>query len=226
MEQEERNVTIRNHWLHERSMLFEKYAFNMPTKPDRIDLQLEYTGYGWIDMHILVNGEEKVLINTSDVYEPYVDTREWLEQIVSHIFDFTPNGVNIYDKCYNYILYYEPILFQTDELLTPTPPELCGLFYIYDGYERKIVADAFCETKEFVRSFYQKILDFALSLRGNEEFVDDWCWDAYNAEWAAMWEKNDPEIGNIFVNKVSSNLIEKFISDENSTIRFRPIKIQ
>ena len=226
MEQEERNVTIRNHWLHERSMLFEKYAFNMPTKPDRIDLQLEYTGYGWIDMHILVNGEEKVLINTSDVYESYVDTREWLEQIVSHIFDFTPNGVNIYDECYNYILYYEPILFQTDELLTPTPPELCGLFYIYDGYERKIVADAFCETKEFVRSFYQKILDFALSLRGNEEFVDDWCWDAYNAECAAMWEKNDPEIGNIFVNKVSSNLIEKFISDENSTIRFRPIKIQ
>ena len=226
MEQSERKGSIRNLWLHERSMLFEKYSINMPTKPDRFDLQLEYTGYGWIDIHILVNGEEKVLINTSDVYEPYVDIREWLERIVSHIFDFTPNGVNIYDECYNYILYYEPILFQTDELLTPTPPELGGLFYIYDGYERKIVADAFCETKEFVRSFYQKILDFALSLRGNEEFIDDWCWNAYNKECAEMWENKDPEIKNIFVNKVSSGLIEQFISDENSTIQFRPIKIK
>ena len=90
MEQTQRDITIRNHWLHERSMLFEKYAVHMPTKTDSFDLQLEYTGYGWIDMHILVNGEEKVLINTSDVYEPYVDIREWLEQIVSHIFIVLP----------------------------------------------------------------------------------------------------------------------------------------
>jgi hypothetical protein len=27
---------------------------------------------------IHVNGEETILINTSDVYEPYVDIREWL----------------------------------------------------------------------------------------------------------------------------------------------------
>ena len=224
MEQAERKGSIRNLWLHERSMLFEKYAVNMPTKTDRIDLQLDYPDHGWIDMHIIVNGEEKELISTSSAYEPYEDIKEWLEHIVSHIFDFTPCGVNIYDEVDNYILYYEPIIFLTDELLTPTPPELCGLFYIYDGEERKIVADAFCETREFVRCFYQRILDFALSARKNENFVDDWCWDAYNEECAALWEKNDPEIRNIFVNKVSSVLIEKFLSDKNSTRRFIQIK--
>ena len=42
MEQTDRNLTIRNHWLHERSMLFEKYAVNMPERADKIDLTLDY----------------------------------------------------------------------------------------------------------------------------------------------------------------------------------------
>lgn len=193
-------------------------------RADRIDLQLDYPDCGWIDLHVLVNGEERGLITASSVYEPFEDIKEWLEHIVSHVFDFTPCGVNIYDESDNHILYYEPIPLQTDELLTPTPPELFGLFYIYDGGERKVVADAFCETKEFVRCVYQEILDFALSTRENENFIDDWCWDAYNGECATMWENNDPEIKNIFVKKVSSELIERFLADENSTRRFIQIK--
>ena len=55
MEQAERKVSIRSHWLHERSMLFEKYAVNMPSNADRIDLQLEYPACGWIDMHVIVS---------------------------------------------------------------------------------------------------------------------------------------------------------------------------
>lgn len=130
----------------------------MPLIVDDVEIKLDYPENGWIDMHILVNGEEKELINTSNVYEPFQDIKEWLENIVSHVFDFTPFGVNIYDESNNYILYYEPILFQTDELLTPTPPELCGLFYIYDGYEGKIMAEAVCETKAFMSNLYMKIL--------------------------------------------------------------------
>ena len=224
MEQTDRNMTIRNHWLHERSMLFEKYAVNMPERADKIDLTLDYPDCGWIDMHFYVNGEEKVMIDTSYVYEPFVDIKEWLENIVSHIFDFNPTGVNIYNECYNFLLYYEPLFIQTDDQMTPNPQELYGLFYVYDGHKGKVVADALCETKEFVRCIYQKILDFALSARENEDFIDDWCWYAYNEECGTMWENNDPEIKNIFVNKVSSELIEEFLSDENSTRRFIQIK--
>ena len=121
-------------------------------------------------------------------------------------------------------LHFEPLFIQTDDQMTPNPQELYGLFYVYDGHKGKVVADALCETKEFVRCIYQKILDFALSARENEDFIDDWCWYAYNEECGTMWDNNDPEIKNIFVNKVTSELIEKFLSDEDSTRRFIQIK--
>ena len=225
MNDKEVELTISNHWLHERSMLFEKYASEMPLTVDNVEINLDYPDAGWIDMHILVNGEEKELINLSDVYEPFEDIKEWLENIILHVFDFTPFGVNIYDESDNYILYYEPILFQTDELLTPTPPELCGLFYIYDGYEGKIMADAVCETKAFVSNLYMKIIEFAQTASINDNFIDDWCWQAYNEECAKMWKEDNPDIKNIFIRKVTSERVEKFLSDEYSTVRFVPVKL-
>ena len=65
-----------NHWLSERSKLFAKYAEGLPENSSYVQLSFDKPEYGWIDMHIHVNGEEKILINTSDVYEPYVDIRE------------------------------------------------------------------------------------------------------------------------------------------------------
>lgn len=225
MNDKDEGLTVRNHLLHERSRLFEKYATEMPLTVDSVEIKLDYPDAGWINMHIFVNGEEKEFINVSDVYEPFEDIKEWLENIVSHVFDFTPFGVNIYDESDNYILYYEPILFQTDELLTPTPPELCGLFYIYDGYEGKIMADAVCDTKAFVGNLYKKIIEFAQTASMNDDFIDDWCWTAYNGECAKMWEDDDPDIKNLFIRKVTSEQVEKFLSDEYSTVRFVPVKL-
>ena len=223
MEQAERKVSIRSHWLHERSMLFEKYAVNMPSNADRIDLQLEYPACGWIDMHVIVNDKEKVVIDTSYVYEPFEDIKEWLENIVSHIFDFTPAGVNIYNECFNFLLYFEPIFIQTDEQMTHNLQELYGLFYIYDGDKRKIVADALCETKEFVKTVYQNILTFAQTQRGNERFFEEWIETVYVEECDRLGD-DDTQTKEIFVNKVSSELIERFLADKNSTRRFIQIK--
>ena len=223
MEQAERKVSIRSHWLHERSMLFEKYAVNMPSNADRIDLQLEYPACGWIDMHVIVNDKEKVVIDTSYVYEPFEDIKEWLENIVSHIFDFTPAGVNIYNECFNFLLYFVPIFIQTDEQMTHNSQELYGLFYIYDGDKRKIVADALCETKEFVKTVYQNILAFAQTQRGNERFFEEWIETVYGEECDRLGD-DDTQTKEIFVNKVSSELIERFLADKNSTRRFIQIK--
>lgn len=77
-------LVVKSHWLHERSRLFEKYASKMSLTIDNVEIKLDYQDAGWIDMHILVNGEEKELINLSDVYEPFEDIKEWLENIVSH----------------------------------------------------------------------------------------------------------------------------------------------
>ena len=213
-----------NNLLLERSKLFAKYAESIPNKADKLELQLDYPDYGWIDMHFKVNDDEKILISASDVYEPFEDIREWLEEIVKHIFDFTPTGVKIYDEVDDYLLYYEPFFFHSDELLTNNPPLLDGLFYIYDSSEKEIVANAVCETNSIVRSLYESISNFAKESSEREEFVDDWIWQAYNQDLSDYKDVDDPAIRNIFIQKVTSPVIEQFLSDEYSTIRFRPIK--
>ena len=213
-----------NNLLLERSKLFAKYAESMPDKADKLELQLDYPDCGWIDMHFKVNDEEKLMISASDVYEPFEDIREWLEQIVKHIFDFTPTGIRIYDEFDDYLLYYEPFFFHSDELLTNDPPPLDGLLYIYDSCEKKIVLEAICETKELVKSFYETILSFAKKSSKHEEFVDDWIARAYNHEWGEFDDDDDPRVKDIFINKVTSPKVEAFINDKDSTTKYIPIK--
>ena len=215
---------MNNNLLLARSKLFAQYAEKMPSKADKLELQLDYPDCGWLKMHFIVNDEEQLLIAASDVYEPFEDIRDWLEQIVKHIFDFTPTGVRIYDESDDYLLYYEPFFFHSDELLTKHPPQLDGLFYIYDSYEKKIVSEAVVETKKLVRSFYESILNFAKESSKREGFVDDWIQGAYNHEYAEYDDDDDPRVKEIFINKVTSPEVEEFLNDENSTTRFIPIK--
>jgi len=215
---------MNNNWLLERSKLYAKYAEKMPSMTDKLELQLDYPDCGWLKMHFIVNDEEKLLIAASDVYEPFEDIRDWLEQIVRHIFDFTPTEVRIYDESDDYLLYYEPFFFHSDELLTKHPPQLDGLFYIYDSYEKKIVSEAVVETKKLVRAFYESILNFAKESSKREEFVDDWIQGAYNREYAEYDDDDDPRVKEIFINKITSPVVEEFLNDENSTTRFIPIK--
>lgn len=211
-----------NNLLLERSKLFAKYAENMPSKPDKLELQLDYTDSGWIDMHFKVNDEERLMITASSAYEPFEDIRDWMEQIVKHIFDFTPTGISIYDEFDDYLLYYEPFFFHSDGLLTNEPPQLGGLFYIYDSCEKKIVSDAACETKTFVKSLYESILSFAKELSKREEFVDDWIVSAYNYEYGQL-DADDLRVKDIFINKVTSPTVEEFINNKDSAIKYIPI---
>ena len=98
---------ITNNVLLERSKLFARYAENMPSKTDKLELQLDFPYCGLIKMHFLVNNEEKLLIDASNVYEPFEDIRDWLDRIVTQIFDFTTAAVKINDEFDDYILYYE-----------------------------------------------------------------------------------------------------------------------
>jgi hypothetical protein len=98
-----------------------------------------------------------------------------------------------------------------------------GLFYIYDSCEKKIVSDAVCETKAFVRSIYESILTFAKESSKREEFVDDWIMSAYNYEYG-QFDDDDPRVKDIFINKVTSSTIESFIKSKDITTRFIPVK--
>ena len=201
-----------NNWLYERSKLFAKYAENMPRKFDKVELQLDYPDCGWLDMHFKVNGEEKILITASDVYEPFEEIREWLELMAKNVFTFTPSGVRIYDEVYNYNLYYEPIISDISEFYDQFHTNLVGLFYIYDESVKQIVASAFCEIQDFVKSIYNPIITFAKETRLKDEFVEDWIERAYNREWGQL-EEDNPRVRDIFYNIVKSPFVETFISN-------------
>ena len=201
-----------NNWLIERSKLFAKYAENMPRKFDKVELQLDYPDCGWLDIHFKVNGEEKILISASDVYEPFEEIREWLEFMAKNVFTFAPSGVRIYDEVHNYNLYYEPIISDINEFYDQFHTNLVGLFYIYDERTKQIVADAFCEIQDFVKSIYRSIISFAEETRQKDEFVEDWIERAYNREWG-QFEEGDPREKDIFYNIVKSPFVETFITD-------------
>lgn len=184
----------------------------MPLVPDKVDFQLKYEHIGWVDIYILVNGEEKAFITASYAYEPFEDIKEWLENIVKHLFDKTPWGVNIYDETNDNLLYYMPIPNSPNEQITETPSGLCGIFYYYDGYEEKIVADAVCDTEAFVKNIYKSILSFAKEMKNNDEFVEEWVESVYNKEYGEM-EDGDPRIKDIFISKVTSELLDKFLDN-------------
>ena len=217
-----KKVQLTNHYLLERSKLLARYAENWPRKADKLELHLDDPYCGLIKMHFKVNDEETLLITASNVYEPFVDIREWLEQIVRHIFDFTTSAVKINDEFDDYLLFYEPIYHHPDEMLL-NPPVLGGLFYVYDSCEKKIVSEAFLETKKFVKSIYESIHSYAIEKSRNDEFVDAWSEGAYHYDFDD-WDEHDPRFINLFVEKVTSPIVEEFLGNEDSTTRFIPIK--
>ena len=86
------------------------------------------------------------------------------------------------------------------------------------------MSETVVETKKLVHAFYESILNFAKESSKREEFVDDWIQEAYNREYAEYDDDDDPRVKEIFINKVTSPVVEEFLNDKNSTTRFIPIK--
>ena len=214
----------KNNLLLERSKLLKKYALDLPNSFDEVHLNIDYPEYGWMDTNVIVNGEEQDVIIISDADDPFEDIKEWLENIVQHRFDFVPFGVKIETEDYDVLMYYEPVFYPRDTLYTSEPYSLCGIFYIYDTIEDKIVAEAFCDTKEFVKNVYTDILNYAERVSKIDSFVDDWIASAFNEEYAKYEDEKDPAIKELFIKKIKSTFIEDFLSDDTSNTRFLVIK--
>lgn len=203
-------VQFSDQFMLERSKLYAKYGEKLPRKTDTVELQLDYPDCGWIDMHFKVNGEEKVLISASDVYEPFKDIRHWLEQICGS------NGANlrIYDEFDYFILNYEPLELEPNNPYYNYHNGPLGLFYLYNCSVGQIVADGVFKTRKFVESLYESILNYAKESSKHEDFVEAWIEGAYNSEWGQYEDDNDPRIKEIFINKVTSPVVEKFLGDK------------
>ena len=201
-------VQFSDPFMLEKSKLYAKYGEKLPRRTDAIELQLDYPDCGWIDMHFKVNGEEKIMISASDVYEPFEDIRYWLEKVC----DLKATKVSVYDESDYYELYYEPLELDPYNPYYNYNKEPLGLFYLYDCSVKQIVADGVFKTKQLVRSLYESILNYAKESSKRDDFVEAWIEGAYNSEWGRYERDDDPRVKEIFIKKVTSPIIEEFLS--------------
>ena len=207
----------KNKWLLERSKLFTKYAKEIPTACDCVEVKFDKPEVGWIDTHFFINGKEKGGIELSDVYEPFEDIKKWLEDIVKKESEFV-HGVSMVEincEAYGVALYYEPMLVVGDcwNGLHPWSCNNTGIFYVFDGATMEVWAEAFCETKNLVKSIYESIINYAKEMREVDSFIEDWVWDAYNKEMES-YNEDSPELKDFFLNKVRSEIVENYIKME------------
>lgn len=205
-----------------RGKLMQEFAENIPATTDRMRFLLEGPEFGWMDMYFYINDGEEQGFNISNVYNPFQDIKEWLEQIVEHRFDFIPCAVNIDCESYNVVMYYEPLFYTSDEQLLGIP-QMNGLFYIYDSLGREIMLSAYCNTKEFVRLMYTTIRDHAKGLM--EYRYEDWMEDWILPE-AGDYKDEDEEkaIQETYKRLFVSETIEKYLEDEDSERKYKKVK--
>lgn len=207
---------ICNPWLLERSRLFSKYGECEPTITEVVNVRFTKPYAGWIDMYFSINGEEKGYIRLSSCYEPFQDIKEWLEGIIQEEkrYAYGPRMVGIDCEGYGAALYFEPMVIIGNGWngLDPWRCENTGIFYVYDGYDDKILADAFCERCQLVKVVYESIINYAKEMQDNPVFIEDWVWDAYNNE-MEPYNEDSPELKDFFLNKVRSEFIEEYIKN-------------
>ena len=203
-----------NKWLYERSRILAKYADKYPTIRDTVQFRFDYPDCGWINMCIFVNGEERDCVGLSSVYEPFEPLKKWLEGIVNRAetSECSPCVVVIDCESYKVSLHFEPIIFDWDDRDGKSlHPSYCGLFYVYDEAEDKIMAEGYCETAVFVRNVYLSIVQYAEEMKKKDSFVEEWVCDAYNSEICELDEHSE-ELKNFFLNRVKSEKIENYIN--------------
>lgn len=205
-----------------RGKMMQEFAENIPATTDRMRFLLEGPEFGWMDMYFYINDGEEQGFNISNVYNPFQDIKEWLEQIVEHRFDFIPCAVNIDCESYNVVMYYEPLFYTSDEQLLGNP-QMNGLFYIYDSLVREIMLSAYCNTKELVKLLYTTIRNHAKGLMEYryEDWMDDWILPETGDYKDEDEEKAIRETYNrLFV----SETIEKYLEDEDSERKYKKVK--
>lgn len=204
-----------NNWLRQRSEMLAKYADGLPMKQDRIRITFNYPDSGWMPLHFHKNGEDMGFFVLSYVYDCFEPMREWLECIAESSYR-KASIVNLDCERWHAVLSYEPIWFYNyknykGKLYFPD----YGIFSVYDEADDKFIIDAFCNKETFVRDLYKCMLDFAKEMKEKPEFIEDWVIDSWNHEWGEL-DDDDPRMKEIFINKVKSPVIEKYINEMDS----------
>ena len=216
-------------WFAERSRVYKELSErdNLFEKLDSTFFYFTSPEAGWIDMEMYLNGKKRLTCDCSEVFDPFIEMRMWLEDIVRSI--NMENTMRIDCEGREVYLHYEKLRDAEDGVEgrgksavfydVNTRPEI-GLFYVYDSDSDTIPFYAICETKDFVNSVYLALL----SLCGN-------CYNTHHSDFASHWYYSENNLRTFhklnnmtFYNDIKSPLIEWNIRSPRAygaDIRFR-----
>lgn len=216
-------------WFAERSRVYKELSErdDLFKKLDSTYFYFTSPDSGWIDMELYLNGKKRLTCDCSVVFDPFIEMRMWLEDIVRSI--NIENTMRVDCEGKEVYLHYEKLRDVEDGVEgrgesavffdANTRPEI-GLFYVYDSDSDAIPFYAICETKDFVNSVYLALL----SLCGN-------CYNTHFSDFANGWYygvntcRNTHKFDNMtFYNDIKSPLIEWNIRSPRAygvDIRFR-----
>lgn len=197
-----------NQWLNSQIAVLQRYANGLPDTLDEVSLALDKPDVGWIDMHVKINGGEKLVINTSDVYDPFVPLRQWLEYLTRGWCE-TAASVMIDCEGYKVIFSYQPLFCpEISEAKKDIYPRNCGIFSIYNTLTEQTAVTAYCDTLKFIESFYRSLVNYAEENAHDPAFAEEW--DFGNE---IMQSADDDQIRtDMFIAKIKSSTIEDFIT--------------
>ena len=122
------------------------------------DIQITGPEYGWLDIHMYLDGEEAFLFEPSDVYPPFPDLKAWLDDMLN--FHTVPSKSFIVDcESYHTIFSYDYIgSIETENTYEPS-----AFIQIGDDYsenEEKKMIQFIVPIRFFVACFYRKLKDY------------------------------------------------------------------
>ena len=124
------------------------------------DIKITGPDCGWLDIYMYLDGKEAFLFEPSDVYPPFPDLRDWLNDML-HFYD-VPSKTFIVDcESYHTIFSYDYI----GSIQTETTYEPSALIQIGDDYsedEEKKMIQFIVPIRFFVSCFYRKLRDYML----------------------------------------------------------------
>lgn len=194
-------------WLHERSLIYDKYSKGIPEKSDAVKIDFQNLQYGWLEMVFHINGKRQLMIPLSDLYNPLKDIVQWLEAIIDlgNNNSYYEQTLHIDSEGSHVLMHYE--LIELPEF--GGIEDQRGLFIVYcsDRDDNENTVAAICSPIDLVRNIYIPLINFWGF--GNHGQYDD---DYITENWSMSNEEAVTSLD--FFNELKSTKLEWFISSK------------
>lgn len=159
------------------------------------DIQITGPEYGWLDIHVILDGKEAFLFEPSDVYPPFPQLRSWLDDML-HFYDVPSKAFIVDCESYHTIFSYDYIgSVETEDSYEPTAFIQIGDDYSED--ESRKMIQFIAPIRHFVGCFYLKLRDYMLMNR-----------HIFSSHW------DHPGGGDFDIRKLMRSFVSKSIEEE------------